>query len=181
MLLKLKKYLKTKHTGQIVIKLKNEPHLLKLYLDSGEVVYISICNKPPDETIEYIKNKEIEDVNFIEGIKPIKKMETPLTERILNVLGINQEPSTITPFTEISSDLTSELGEMVPAEKIQSVMSIFIDIMGPLGPVLLEKIIRRLHYEKGKAMDGITYSEFISYLLKEIPEETKGFFKEKIR
>ncbi len=178
MLLKLNNYLKSQGTGQVVIKLKGESHLLKLNLESGEVVYISIGNKPPDETIEYIKDKEIEEVNFIEGIKPVKKVDPPLTERILNLFGIDEGPSAASP--DISPTLTMKPEEIVSPEKVQAVMDIFIDIVGPLGPVLLENIIKRLNYEKGKAMDGATYSEFLSHLLKEIPEEKRRPFKDKI-
>lgn len=178
MLLKFKQYLKSQRTGQIVIKLKGEPHLLKVNIESGEVVYISIGNKTPDETIEYIKSKEIEEVNFIEGIKPVKKVDPPLTEKILKLFGIEEEPSAAS--ADISPDLMIKHGEVVPPEKVQAVMDIFIDIVGPLGPVLLENIIKRLHYEKGKAMDDTTYSGFLSYLLEEIPEEKRRLFKDKI-
>jgi hypothetical protein len=179
MLLKLKKYLESQKTGQVVIKLKGESHLLKLNLESGEVVYISIGNKPPDETIEYIKDKEIEEVNFIEGIKPVKKVDPPITEKILKLFHLDEGPSAISP--DISPDLTMKKnGGIVSPEKVQAVIDIFIDIVGPLGPVLLENIIKRLNYERGKAMDDATYLEFLSYLLKEIPEEKRGLFKNKI-
>lgn len=173
MILKLKKYLKSQKTGQIVIKFKDESHLCKVSVEGGEVVYISIGNRQPDETIEYIKNKEIEDVNFIEGIKPLKKVDSPLTEELLKTFRIDED--IVTP---VETDLKDN--EVIPFEKVQSVMEIFIDTIGPLGPVLLEKILKKIRYEKGRPMDGALYSEFLSCLLKEIPDEKKDFFKNKI-
>lgn len=173
MIFKLKKYLKAQKTGQIVIKFKDEPHLCKVSIEGGEVVYISIGNRPPGETIEYIKNKEIIELDFIEGIKPLKKVDSPLTEELLKTLGIDED--IVTP---VETDLKNN--EVIPFEKVQSVMNVFIDTIGPLGPVLLERILKKIRYEKGRPMDGALYSEFLSCLLSEIPEEKMGFFKNKI-
>ncbi len=173
MIFKLKKYLRTRKTGQIVIKFQGESHLCKISIEDGEVVYISIGNRPPAETMEYIKDKEIMELNFIEGIKPLKKVDKPLTEELLKTLG-SDEDITIPVETDLKDN------ELIPFERVQKVMEVFIDTIGPLGPVLLENILKKIRYEKGRPMDGALYSEFLSSLLMEIPDEKKGLFEDKI-
>lgn len=173
MTFKLKKYLEARKTGQIVIKFKDEPHLCKVSVEEGEVVCVSIGNRPLCEALEYLKDKEIEEINFIEGVKPLKRADRPLTEELLKSLRIDED--LVTP-----AEIHIKDNEVIPFEKVQSVMEIFIDTIGPLGPVLLERILKKIRYEKGRPMDGALYSEFLSCLLSEIPEEKRGPFKNKI-
>lgn len=172
-MLNLKKYLTSSKSGQVVIKLKGEPHLCKVSVENGHVVYISIGNKTPLETIEYLKNKEIENMNFIEGIKPLKKTDTSITEAVLKVFGIEELSD-----TTVGLDLREN--EQVHFGKVQSVIDQFIDDIGPLGPALLDNIFKEIHYEMGKPMDGVMFSEFVSYLINEMPEEKREAFKNKI-
>ncbi len=59
-------------------------------------------------------------MNFIEGIKPLKKLDSPLTEELLKTFGIDED--TVTP---VETDLKDN--ELIPFEKVQSVMEIFIN------------------------------------------------------
>lgn len=72
-----------------MVKLKGESYLLKIHIENGEIIHISMGNKTRDEILSMLREKEIEDLNFIPGIKPVRKNEFPLTAEVLRAFDIN--------------------------------------------------------------------------------------------
>lgn len=164
-----KRYLTGRKTGQLVIKFRGEEHLCKVYIENGNAVYITLGKKNPDETIGYILDKEPLEADFIEGVPPLKKLDQSLNDKLLSLSGSKNES------IKISGDIKVE--GTVHALKVTALIDDFIDIVGPLGTVIAEKIISSLGYTKGKNMDGDDYSILLSSLLEEVPEEQRAEFK----
>jgi len=159
----INRYLEQGKTGQIVIKLKNEKYLTKVYIEKGEIVYISMGNKDPLEIIDLISTKELEDINFIKDVKISKRLNNFIKNKIKNIL----------------ESYSFEKKEMVVSEKICSLIEDFIDIIGPIGIIISDNYLRKIGYTKGTNMDLKSYISFVKYLIQELPIEKRESFKNK--
>ncbi len=162
-------YLTKGRTGQIIVKFKGQTHLCKLYVEDGEVVYLSCGRKTPEEIINDIGSMEIEAVNFIDGIHPPKRFDSPVTEKILAKLG----SVSVTPATG------SEAGtaQTVEASKVDTLIEDFIDIVGPLGTIIVDDALKKLGYTKGQDMEGTSYNKLVQILSEEVPEGQRAQFR----
>ncbi|GBE02854.1 hypothetical protein BMS3Bbin06_00563 [bacterium BMS3Bbin06] len=166
----LKKYLIRGKTGQFVIKFAGEEHLCKIYIEDGNAVYISMGTRKSDDTLSYIAGKEMEEANFIEGVPPLKRLDEPLNDKLLTLLSDEQAGQTL---DDINFEGTA------PSQDVDKLLDDFIDIVGPLGTVIAEKVFSSLGYNRGSDMSGANYSVLLAALLDEIPEKIRESFKNK--
>jgi len=168
----LKSYLGTDSTGQLVIKFAGEAYLCKVNIADGDATYISMGHKTPDETMEYIADKGIEGVDFIEDFCPSKECNGILNDRLLSLLQDRDIPANAANFN-------INVSEPVSSKKIDELIADFIEIVGPLGTVIINNSFSNLGYVKGNKMDGGDYSTLLYILLNEIPDEKKNEFKKR--
>ncbi|HDZ87612.1 MAG TPA: hypothetical protein ENH38_03205 [Nitrospirae bacterium] len=67
----------------------------------------------------------------------------------------------------------------VPSQGVDTLLDDFIDIVGPLGTVIADKVFSDIEYNRGSEMSGEDYSALLSALLNEIPEKIRENFKNK--
>ncbi len=164
-----KRYLSGRETGQLVVKFADVENLCKISIENGSAVYIALGNMTPQETLGYISGKMAVQANFIPGVSPRKKLDSPLNDALLGLAGSHAAmPSG--PAAVRSG------GGTIPAQTVDGVVEAFIDIVGPLGTVIARNILSRLGYAKGSPIDGENYSVFIMALTDEIPDEQKKDF-----
>jgi len=166
----IRSYLTKGKTGQIIIKFKGEAHLCKLYVEDGEVIYLSCGRRSGEEVLNSLSSAEIEAVNFIEGIKPPKRLDKPVTSAVLEKL--ENILTTVSPVEEVSV-------EKVESSKVDALIEDFIDIVGPLGTVIVDNALKDLGYSRGQDMDGGSFSKLVQILADEIPEQQRPQFKAK--
>lgn len=164
----LKRYLSRGKTGQLVIKFAGEEHLCKICIENGDAVYASMGNKNPFETIDYIQGKVPEDASLLEGMPPSKRLDDRLNDKLAMIAGT--EKSAYAPTH-------AAFAGPVAAQKIDDLIDGFIDIVGPLGATIAEKILLKIGYEKGTTMNGDDYALLFSALIDEIPEDRREYFK----
>ncbi|HDO36506.1 MAG TPA: hypothetical protein ENH07_09495 [Nitrospirae bacterium] len=112
----------------------------------------------------------MEEANFIEGVPPLKRLDEPLNDKLLTLLSDEQAGQTL---DDINFEGTA------PSQDVDKLLDDFIDIVGPLGTVIAEKVFSSLGYNRGSDMSGANYSVLLAALLDEIPEKIRESFKNK--
>jgi len=168
----LKQYLNKGKTGQLLIKFKEEDHLCKIFIEDGKAVYIMMANKSPYEIIDYIIDKEIEDSDFLEKVRPPKRLDESFNEKLLKIANIQENKETL--------DISDEsLKGDVSYEKVESLVDSFIDIVGPIGTVVTEKYFKNIGYFPGSDIDAQNFLSFFNWLIEKLPKEKQEIFQNK--
>lgn len=175
----LKTHLGGDQQGQLVIKFVGEQHLCKVSIEEGQAVYLTLGTMGPMDTLDAIVGKVAEWANFIKGLPARKRLDQPINELLFNIAGAAppaaDEP--LKPVDEESStpaDISVE-GE-VAATQIQATVNRFIDLVGPLGTILTEKISSNLAYTEGNPMSAELFIRFVTSLAAEVPDEERQAF-----
>ncbi len=177
----LKTYLGGDHQGQLVVKFVGESHLCKISIENGEAVYLTLGNMGPEDTLDAIVGKAAEWNNFINGMPARKRLDQPVTQLLLNIAGAAPPAQGAAPVS-ITTEETPAATENIVIEgdadstQVGTMISRFIDLVGPLGTILAERICSNLSYTDGATMDAATYSRFISALAAEIPDDDRQGF-----
>lgn len=178
----LKTYLSNDQQGQLVIKFVGEDHLCKISVENGQAVYLSLGTLGPQQALDAIIGKVAEWSNFIKGMPARKRLDEPVSQRLLDIAGVapladDDVPLAVTaePVGKTAAAVIVE-EESVSADQIGAAISRFVDLVGPFASILTEKICSNLAYTAGVPMDAATYTRFIAALAAEIPEgDRQGF------
>ncbi len=162
-----KRYLSGRETGQLVVKFAEVEHLCKVSIDSGQAVYITLGIMGPEETLTFIANKAPVQANFIIGVPPRKRLDTPLNDALLALAA--HLPGAEAPVPALVK------GKVSP-QTVEEAIEHFIDIVGPLGKVIAENITTRISYTHGQEMDGENFSMLLMKLHDEVPEPQRKDF-----
>lgn len=168
-----KKFLSGQETGQLVVKFADAQHLCKISIDNGAAVYITLGTMGPDETLDFIADKQALQANFIEGVPARKKLDTSLNNRLFAIAGATGGASPSQPQPSVSH---AAGGGAIPAQKVQAAIEDFIDLVGPLGTVMAENALSSFGYTKGSGMDESSFSSFLDEIKGEIPKEQQQAF-----
>ena len=164
-----RKYLSGNESGQLVIKFAGENHLCKVAIEAGHAVYLTCGTLGPAEALGYIAGKTPTGANFIPGVPARRKLATPLDERLLTLAGANQTPA--------PAAVAAGGADPVAAKQVEETINDFIDLVGPLGTVLVGNILGRLGCRRGEQMQQEHFARFLSALQQEIPEESRRQFQ----
>lgn len=170
----LRKYLRIKDSGLLSIKLDGESHLLKIYLENGEVVSLSLGTCKNEECLKQLNNVTPLEHSFLKGVKPHVQAKEPLTRKIFEIAGIAD--------AEIKAKGTSDSsGISIQPQKVIAVEENVVEIIGPIGKIIVDKIFSKLSYSRGNTMSAEDYSYLLELLMKELPAEEQTSFIEKYR
>lgn len=178
----LQKYLKAEIQGQLIIKFRGEEHLCKVSIDDGHAVYISLGKMGPEETLEVLAGKQVEWINFIEGMPSRKRVENPLNKRLMEAAEASPSKADQSKKTRAATQASSkdiDIRNGASTKVVESIIEDFIEIIGPLGTILAERAAQDLGYREGAAMAPETLKSFIEVLAGEIPENKRQTFLEK--
>jgi len=165
----LKKHLVKGKTGQLLIKFAGENHLCKISIEDGKAIYISLGRKTPEDTLDCIGDKEIEDSNFIEDLPLFKRLDESLNDILFMITAFEDES------VALPAEVNDEESE-VPPQRVEAAVNDFIDKVGPVGTVITESVLSKLLYEKGSPLSGEDYSFMLSSFLSEMPDGEKKHF-----
>lgn len=166
--------------GQLVIKFAGENHLCKISVEDGQAVYLTLGNKGPQETLNEIVGKTAEWFNFIKGLPARKRLEEPVNQALFKIADAAAPQSSAEATEAVDNKPTEqpalEVSQEVDAIRVEKTINQFIDLIGPLGTILTEKICSNLNYAAGNTMAGDMYARFVSALAEEVPEKVRQNF-----
>ncbi|WP_321531627.1 hypothetical protein [uncultured Desulfuromonas sp.] len=157
-------------TGQLALKFADTTHLCKISIENGEAVYIKLGTLSPEETLAEIAGKELIEANFIKGFSPRKRLESPITAQL-----VGEESGDVS--SNVSSETRHIVTSSIPGDVVLRLMNDYIDIVGPLGVVIVEKFIKTTGYVRGEAIDAAIYTALLEQLLIDIPESMREEFQ----
>ncbi len=162
-----------KEAGLLSIKFDGIEHLFKMYIDEkGEVVYLTFGTCKNEECLDKIKGLKPLEHFFLKGVKPPSISGVPLTERVMSITGIDTISSTSEGRSEI---------EDIPPETIKRIEDDFVDIIGPIGRVIIDNLYSSFSYKKGDRMRSDDFTTFMESLIKELPPSEQARFKTKYK
>lgn len=166
----IKQYLRKGDSGVLSVKLQDETHLLKVYIENGEVVYVTLGTLKNDECFSRLKNALPVEHFFLKGVKPPQKIEGGCTEKLIEALGL---PS--------GESLEAKTGVMVPAEDVRKLEADFIELIGPIGKLIIDELFSKIAYSRGNPISEEEYRMLVESLSKELPVSEQGRFRTKYK
>jgi hypothetical protein len=158
--------------GQLILKFSETDHLCKISIENGEAVYIKLGNMELEDILEFIVSRDPIEISFIKGFLPKKKLPSPITDRILRRVEGRSSDYEVEVEREYSS------GEVVSVAKVNKAINKYVDMVGPLGAVMLENILKKLDYTKNTSMPADDYAFMVNELVKDVPEGMRAEFME---
>ncbi len=166
----IKLYVTKAESGVLSVKLKDEPHLLKVYLDKGEVVYVTLGTLKNEECFLRLKNTVPVEYFFLKGVTPPHKVEGGCTEKLIEALGL--------PSAEA---LKASTGVTMPPQNVQRLEAEFIELIGPIGKLIIDELFSKIAYSRGNPMPQENYIMLVDALAKELPASEQGRFSSKYK
>ncbi len=174
------KYAREKN-GQLILKFSGTEHLCKLSIENGEAVYIRLGNMELEETLEFVSSHDPVEVSFIKGFIPKKKFSEPITERILKTSARKMDDVPLEEKSEDPTEKNLSSGEMISVAKVNKVFNEYVDIVGPLGAVMLENIVKKLAYTQDTPMPEADFTHMVDQLINDVPQDMRAAFIEAIK
>ncbi len=168
------KYVQNKN-GQLVLQFSGTEHLCKISIEDGEVVNIGLGRLDVDEIIRFVTSHKIIEASFIKGFVAKKKLPVPITDRLFGVGAYTPAEDNLAARKTLSGD------EQIPAAKIDNLISEYVDIVGPLGVVMLENILKKIDYTTNSPMSADDYTFLVGKLAADVPENTRADFLEAVK
>lgn len=161
----------TEGTGQLALKFADTTHLCKIFIEDGEAVFIKLGTLSPEETLEFIRDKTLVEANFIKGFKTRKQLPAPVTDRLLAA-----HPDADTDESLSFQPAANTNARFISARTISKLINDYIDVVGPLGVVMMENYIKNLGYARGADMESNDYVELLKRLINDIPQDERNEF-----
>lgn len=168
----IKRYLRIKDSGLLSIKVEGESHLLKIYLDKGEVVSLSLGNCKDDECLKRLEGLVPVEHFFMRGVRSPSPSKVPLTERLAALSGMGDSEL-------IVETMPPSRGVDIPPEAITAMEEGFIELIGPIGRMMIDNVFSEVSYKRGNPMSSEDYSYLLESLIKELPAQQQALFSER--
>lgn len=156
------------------VKVEGNEHLLKVYFDLGMVVGLSIGTIKNEDCFNFLATCKPMEASFIKGCK------TPDT-----IAGHKEEINSrldgfLATYPIINSMAEKGSSERrVGSDAVRNLESAFIDLIGPLGKMLVESAYADIDYRPGTDMSTGQYSMLIDKLREALPPEHRSTFAAK--
>lgn len=161
--------------GQLILKFSETDHLCKISIENGEAVYIKLGNRDIEEILEFVTTHDPIEVSFIKGFLPKKRLPTSITNRILKPGDLKKNDDVL----EVEGAYPS--GELISVAKVNKTFNKYVDMVGPLGAVMLENILKKLDYTKNSPMPADDFAYLINELVKDVPQDMRAEFMEAVK
>jgi hypothetical protein len=169
----IKKHLRTKASGLLSIRLEGESHLLKIYIEKGEIVSLSLGTYKNEDCLDKLDGVVPIEHFFVRGAKSPIISSIPLTEKLTELSWMAN--------SETNVKISSSHGVSIQPQIIASLEEEFIGIIGPIGRIFVDNIFSEISYSRGKPMSSEDYSYFLENIIKELPVNQQASFSEKYK
>lgn len=166
----VKLYVIKAESGVLSVKLKDEPHLLKVYMERGEIVYVTLGTLKNEECFSRLKNAVPVEYFFLKGVTPPNRIEGGCTEKLIEALGLSSAEA-----------LKASTGLTVSPQDVQRLEADFIDLIGPIGKLIIDDLFSKIAYTRGNPMAQEDYKMLVDSLTKELPVSEQGKFSLKYK
>ncbi|MEK6693660.1 MAG: hypothetical protein AABY44_09575 [Nitrospirota bacterium] len=170
-----KKYIRTKDSGLLSIKIEGDNHLLKLYFERGEVVSISLGGCKNDECLKKMNKVIPVEYSFIKGVKPPARAVIPLTEKIMELTGIT------IPESGSETLHSGRNNNIIQPQMVTDLEEGFIEMIGPIGKMIIDNVFSEISYTRENPMPQGDYSHLLKVLTKKLPVLQQALFSNKYR
>ncbi len=170
-----RKYIRTKDSGLLSIKIEGDNHLLKIYFERGEVVSISLGGCKDEECLKRLNRVIPSEHFFIKGLKPPTSAVIPLTEKIMELTGI------IIPESGSETLHSDRNNNIIQPQIVTDLEKGFIEMIGPIGKMIIDNVFSEISYTRGNPMPQGDYSHLLKALTKKLPVLQRALFSDKYR
>jgi hypothetical protein len=168
-------YKEKKDSGLLSVKVEGQEHLLKIYFELGMVVGLSLGTLKNDACIDILGTCNPIDSAFIKGYKTPDFVVAEKDE-------INNKLEGLFASYPVTGGMTTDNGThtvKVKADDLIKLETDFINIIGPIGKMLVDTIYSEIGYSRGTDMPSPLYSQLIDKLKESIPEQHHATFAAK--
>ena len=168
-------YQEKKDSGLLSVKVDGFEYLLKIYFVYGMVVGLSIGALKNKECFDVLGKCKPVDATFIQGYKPPDFIVAD-KEEVRKKLEELFASYPLTGGTIIGDGADTV---KVTAKDIAKLEADFINIIGPIGKMVVDTVYSEIGYARGKDMPSNLYSHMIDKLRGEIPSQHQSSFTAK--
>ncbi len=159
-------------TGQLALKFSDTSHLCKVDIEDGEAIFIKLGILSPEDTLLAISGKILLEANFIKGFKTKKRLPEPITDQLVGASAVSKlERSVVLKQSDVAAGLS------VSPQNVSKMINNYVDIVGPLGVVMMENYIKKISYVQGSEMNSNDYSELLEKVINDLPESFRDNFQ----
>jgi hypothetical protein len=164
-------YKEKKESGLLSVKVAGYEHLVNIYFELGMVIGLSMGNMKNESCLDVLTQCKPLGATFIKGYKApdfvvARKEEAGKLEELLALYPVTGGKTTGEQSPSIR----------VSADNIQKLEQDFIDIIGPIGKMLIETFYTENGYTRGQDMPALLYSLLIEKLKEALPSQHQPTF-----
>jgi hypothetical protein len=171
----LSQYKEKKDSGLLSVKVEGNEYLLKIYFELGMVVGLSIGTLKNEDCFDVLGNCRPMEASFIKGYRTpdfAANHKEEINDRLDGFLATYPVISSITAGN-------GQPAEKIPSQDIHKLETAFIDLIGPLGKMIIETAYSDIGYRRGADMLPREYSRLIDKLQEALPPEHRSSFAAK--
>jgi len=168
-------YKENTQSGLLSVKVEGNDHLVKIYIEYGIIVGMSMGALKNELCLDALKNCKPVDATFIKDCKAPS----------FTASGKTETNNKLEEFFGFSSSLGLQKSEKelhatnVSIKHLQKLEQDVTDILGPITKILIDSIYAEIGYSKDKEMSAFLYKQLIDKIKKELPREQYSAFLEK--
>lgn len=163
---------RTKKTGLLSIVVKSTGNHFKMFFQEGEVYHVTCADSRDLDCLATVDRLEFSECFFVPGVK-------------LDVRGENIPPTAaIIKHLETAAktvESRSPPGVNIQPPVITDVEEEFIELIGPIGKMIVDNIFSEISYSRGNPMPSDDYSCLLESLIKELPAKQQDVFRAKYK
>jgi len=166
-------YKETKDSGLLSIKLEGQEHLLKMYFELGMIVGLSMGTMKNTACLSILGKCNPTEAVFMKGYKTpnfVVTDDTSIDDRFQELFASYPVTGSITTTIKDVQTIT------VRAANLNKIEDEFINIMGPIGKMILDTTYADFGYLRGTDMPSSLYSQLIDRLKRELPSQHQPAF-----
>jgi len=164
-------YKEKKDSGLLSVKVEGHDHLLKIYFELGMVAGLSIGTLKNEACFDMLSKCRPLEATFMKGFK------TP--DFVANKSEINNKLEELFASYPVTGGTSAGKGTHtvnVKADDLVKLENDFVNIMGPIGKMVLDTIYSDIGYSRGTDMPSSLYSQLFDKLNEELPDQHRASF-----
>lgn len=169
-------YKKKKDSGLLSVKVEGYEHLIKIYFDLGMVVGLSMGNLKNAECLSLLASCKPMEATFMKGYKApdfFAGEKSDIDHKLEKIFSSY-------PVTGgVAEKGKEDPGMTVRAVEIAKLEADFVNIIGPIGKMIIENAYADIEYKRGTNMPSLQYTVLIDRLKTEMPTQLQATFSAK--
>ena len=170
-------YKQKKDSGLLTVKVEGYDNLLKIYFHLGMVAGLSIGTLKNEDCFKVLDKCKPVGATFMKGYKAPDFVAADNKE-INNRFDQLIASYPVTGGTSTGAGAAAQT-KLVKADDLLKLEHDVIDIMGPVGKMIIENLYAELGYKQGTDMTSPVYSQLLDKIREELPSQHQSTFSAK--